>query len=179
MFTNSFLDIDNEIRESTQFEWNEFLESFYKIVHVGHHFKETEGVREVDLVRKANYVLGKLKDYWPFLEMDGMMNIWILKPTNSSQGLGIHMCRTLKYVLDVVKANPKRRYIIQKYIGEDISISISISIREPWSTGNAFEVDEGGTGFKSQRRPIISTFNRVLVVVLPLASRPPRKAPLV
>lgn len=49
--------------------------------------------------------------------MDGCMNIWILKPVNSSQGQGIHVCRTMKYIMDVVKNNSNRNYIIQKYIG--------------------------------------------------------------
>lgn len=69
------------------------------------------------MVRKANYLLNQLKEHIPTLEMDGYMNIWILKPTNSSRGQGIHICRTLQYILDVVKKNPNRRYIIQKYIG--------------------------------------------------------------
>lgn len=53
----------------------------------------------------------------PYLDMDGYMNIWILKPTNSSRGIGIHICRNIEYILDIVRKNPNRRYVIQKYIG--------------------------------------------------------------
>lgn len=70
------------------------------------------------MVRRANYLLNQLREYMPCLDMDGYMNIWILKPTNSSRGEGIHICRTLSYILDVVKKNPTRRYVIQKYIGK-------------------------------------------------------------
>lgn len=116
--TFTIADIDQEIKDALSHEWNEFLEYFYKIVHVGNLFKLEDHVTEVDMLRRANYVLERLRDYYPYLDMDGELNIWILKPTNSCRGIGIHMCRTLKYVLDTVKANPNRRYIIQKYIGK-------------------------------------------------------------
>ncbi|CAH1104570.1 unnamed protein product [Psylliodes chrysocephalus] len=115
-------DIDQEIKDALSHEWNEFLEYFYKIVHVGNLFKLEDHVTEVDMLRRANYVLERLRDYYPYLDMDGELNIWILKPTNSCRGIGIHMCRTLKYVLDTVKANPNRRYIIQKYIERPLLI---------------------------------------------------------
>ncbi|XP_056645474.1 tubulin glycylase 3B-like [Diorhabda sublineata] len=115
-------DIDHEIMEAPSQDWNEFLDYFYKIVHVGNHFKQENDVTELDLVRRASFVLEKLKDHWPYLEMDGLMNIWILKPTNSCRGLGIHMCRTINYVLETIKANPQRRYIIQKYVERPLLI---------------------------------------------------------
>uniref|UniRef100_A0AAR5PL66 Tubulin glycylase 3A-like n=1 Tax=Dendroctonus ponderosae TaxID=77166 RepID=A0AAR5PL66_DENPD len=114
-------DIDEEIREALEIEWHEFLDQYYKTVHVGNHFKLMDKTihpctEAKDMVRKANYLLNQLREHIPTLEMDGYMNIWILKPTNSSRGQGIHICRTLQYILDVVKKNPNRRYIIQKYI---------------------------------------------------------------
>nr|CAI5856602.1 unnamed protein product [Callosobruchus analis] len=115
-------DIDVEIEDSLSHDWSEFLEYFYKLVHVGNHFKEVPYVKENNMVRKASYILENLKSCWPYLDMDGIMNIWILKPTNSSQGVGIHMCRTLNYVLDIIKKNPNRRYIIQKYIERPLLI---------------------------------------------------------
>ncbi|KAL1490488.1 hypothetical protein ABEB36_013173 [Hypothenemus hampei] len=114
-------DIDEEIRDALEVEWNNFLCQFYKTVHIGNHFKLSD--KNVDpsqeaeeMVRKANYLLNQLRKHMPSLDMDGYMNIWILKPTNSSRGEGIHICRTLQYILDVVKKNPNRRYVIQKYI---------------------------------------------------------------
>lgn len=74
------------------------------------------------MVRKANYLLNELREHMPCLDMDGYMNIWILKPINSSRGEGIHICRTLQYILDVVKKNPNRRYVIQKYIERPLLI---------------------------------------------------------
>ncbi|KAJ8931435.1 hypothetical protein NQ314_015652 [Rhamnusium bicolor] len=107
---------DDIIEEAFEHEWANYLENFYKAAHMGGHFKDVGTVTEQDMVRRSNYILSKLKEVWPYLDIDGIMNIWILKPANGSQGVGIHICRTLKYILDVVKLNPNRRYIIQKYI---------------------------------------------------------------
>lgn len=32
-------DIDEDMPEALEIEWHEFLEQFYKTVHIGHHFK--------------------------------------------------------------------------------------------------------------------------------------------
>lgn len=112
-------DIDVQIHEAKENEWAQFLEYFYKIVHYSNHFIKTdENETEDSLVRKSNYILNNLRSFYPYLDMDGIMNIWILKPTASSRGRGIHMCRTLQYVLKIVKQNCNTRYIIQKYIGK-------------------------------------------------------------
>lgn len=60
------------------------------------------------------------------MDMDGYMNIWILKPTAGSRGIGIHICRTLAYVLRIVSERKTYKYIIQKYIG----ISWNIAFRD-------------------------------------------------
>lgn len=114
---NQHKDIDGEIVEAPESEWNSFLEDFYKIVHFGQHFKQDASISDGTLLRRSEFILRKLTKYWHHLKMDGCMNIWILKPVNSSQGQGIHVCRTMKYIMDVVKNNSNRNYIIQKYIG--------------------------------------------------------------
>lgn len=141
-----FLGPEEDIFESPDYEWNNFLENYYKTVHVGNHFKQSDNVTEIDMVRKANYILDRLKEVWPFLDMDGLMNIWILKPINSSQGIGIHMCRTLKYVLNVVKTNVNRRYVIQKYVGKYLVFSI-VKKRYKYSTKLVLIQSLVGSGF--------------------------------
>lgn len=111
-------DIDCTIFEALPQEWNQFLEYFYSIIHVGNHFKKkNDSINDIKMAKKAQAVLEKLQKHFPHLHMDGMMNIWILKPVGGSQGVGIHICRTLQYILKVVRNNVNRRYIIQKYIG--------------------------------------------------------------
>ena len=62
-----------------------------------------------------------MKKYWPQLDMDGIMNIWILKPGNKSRGRGIVMINQLEDVL--AKVNPANktdnRFVVQKYIGQN------------------------------------------------------------
>lgn len=111
-------DIDVDITEASETEWKQFLEYFYKIVHYSNHFKAEDKVDEDVLFRKSNFILNNLKEHWPYLHMDGMMNIWILKPIASCQGRGIHICRTLQYINKVKKQNSSTRYVVQKYIGE-------------------------------------------------------------
>ena len=52
--------------------------------------------------------------------MDGIMNIWILKPGNKSRGRGIVLMNKLEDVLD--KVNPANKadniFVVQKYIGQ-------------------------------------------------------------
>lgn len=111
-------DIDCEIEQAMDFQWNQFLDHYYKLVHIGNHFKQDkDGEKEASVVQKAQYILNKLMTCFPNLDMDGMMNIWILKPIAGCRGQGIHICRTLQYILQVVKSNTNMRYVIQKYIG--------------------------------------------------------------
>lgn len=111
-------DIDIEIENSSDFEWNEYLEYFYSLVHVGNHFKKTQTETVESLVEKSKKMLDKLHRFMPHLDVDGFMNVWIIKPSFSSMGIGIHICRTLQYVLTVITENRDRSYVIQKYIGK-------------------------------------------------------------
>lgn len=51
--------------------------------------------------------------------MDGMLNIWIVKPGNKSRGRGIVLMNRLEDVLNKVNPSNKTdsRYVVQKYIG--------------------------------------------------------------
>lgn len=113
-------DIDHEIESALDFQWNQFLDQYYKLVHIGNHFKANKEENENNMVQKARYILNKLAVYFPYMDMDGMMNMWILKPVAGCRGKGIHICRSLQYILQTVKANSNLRYIIQKYIGKFI-----------------------------------------------------------
>lgn len=111
-------DIDCDIDDALDYQWNQFLDYYNRLVHIGNHFKTDKEENEATIVKKAQYILNKLEAITPNLDMDGMMNIWILKPIAGCQGRGIHICRTLQYILQVVKTNTTLRYVIQKYIGK-------------------------------------------------------------
>lgn len=60
--------------------------------------------------------LKDIRRYWPQYDIDGMKNIWILKPGNKCRGRGIQL---VKHVADVEKImNLKGKYVVQKYIGK-------------------------------------------------------------
>ena len=109
-------DIDYDIEDGSN--WDKFLDSYYRCVHVGAHFKPTTIETEHSLAYKSKIMLAEMTKVWHYLDMDGYMNVWILKPVNGSRGLGIHMCRTLNYVLKVVGERKNMKYIVQKYIGK-------------------------------------------------------------
>lgn len=115
-------DLDQPVREATEREWTQFLQYFYKVLHIGNHFKATRLETEESIVSKARYLLANLRPHWPHMDMDGLMNIWILKPTSGSRGMGIHICRTLQYIMQVIKEHPNIRYVAQKYIERPLLI---------------------------------------------------------
>lgn len=110
-------DIDFVIEETMNHEWDDFLECYYKIVHYGNSFKSNTNEKWMNIVQNSKTLLQETEKYWPHLELDGMFNIWILKPTNGCRGEGIHLCRTLEYIFKTIRSNSTRRYIVQKYIG--------------------------------------------------------------
>lgn len=61
-----------------------------------------------------------MRKYWHQLDMDGVFNIWILKPGNRSRGRGIVLMNKIEDVM--AKINPANksdsRYVVQKYIGK-------------------------------------------------------------
>ncbi|CAH0556926.1 unnamed protein product [Brassicogethes aeneus] len=120
--TKKHEDIDRHITEAKEEEWKRFLEAFYRIMYIGNHFRGDNVTTVVDMVRKSSYILKTVEQYCPYLKMDGHMNIWILKPINSSMGKGIHVCRELNYMLNIMKNKPKTGYIVQKYIERPLLI---------------------------------------------------------
>ncbi|XP_019868067.1 tubulin glycylase 3B isoform X2 [Aethina tumida] len=110
-------DIDYPIVEATEGQWKVFLEAFSKIVYIGNHFRQvTHDQSESDMVKKSKFLLKIIGEIFPYLQMDGHMNLWILKPINSCMGIGISVCRDINRIMNIVHANTKRRYVAQKYI---------------------------------------------------------------
>lgn len=73
-------------------------------------------------VLASKHILKKMRKYWPQIDMDGIMNMWILKPGNKSRGRGIVLINKLEDVMAKVNqtGKPDTRYVVQKYIGNKI-----------------------------------------------------------
>lgn len=72
-----------------------------------------------DLYESAKRVLTDIRKFWPQIDLDGMNNIWIVKPGAQSRGRGIQLTDKLERVME--KVNPtalkESRFVVQKYIG--------------------------------------------------------------
>lgn len=67
-------------------------------------------------ISMANYIYSSL----PQSKIDGLSNIWIIKPGQNSRGSGVHCVKGLKCILDL--ATQMKARVIQKYIERPLLI---------------------------------------------------------
>lgn len=123
-FINNCLhyDIDNEdagIR-IWEHDWDVFYTHHYLLTVENAKFQITSLSPIEPFLLSAQKILGEIKLYWPQFNLDGVHNVWIVKPGNKCRGRGIQVMKNLKDILTLI--NPqiitKTRYVVQKYIGE-------------------------------------------------------------
>lgn len=113
------LDIDRDFIRIWDHEWDQFLSSYYLIVHKNELFIDSKDFCTTMLNASAKTTLKEIAKFWPDYNIDGVKNIWILKPGNKCRGRGIQL---IKYLEDVTKImNLKVKYVVQKYIGKNSS----------------------------------------------------------
>lgn len=68
--------------------------------------------------RKAAKILATMTKFWPQIDIDGVFNIWIVKPGNKCRGKGIQLMNNIKDIVGLINIPAqKTRYVVQKYIG--------------------------------------------------------------
>lgn len=74
--------------------------------------------------RKATKILTVMAKFWPQIDIDGVFNIWIVKPGNKCRGKGIMLMNNIKDIIGLINipAAQKTRYVVQKYIGKYLQI---------------------------------------------------------
>ncbi|KAL6434340.1 hypothetical protein ACFW04_006042 [Cataglyphis niger] len=121
--TQSHEDIDHENERVWSHQWDQFISWYYQIIHDRALFIRTN-VSFNKYIQTSKQILKKMRQYWPQIDMDGIMNIWILKPGNKSRGRGIVLINKLEDVM--IKVNPtgkqETRYVVQKYIERPLLI---------------------------------------------------------
>lgn len=114
-------DLDEEFRKVWDDEWENYFGWWEQFMHSNRRFILKNGHEKIEVIQsKAVTVLNSMMKYWPQYNLDGMRNVWIVKPGNRCRGQGIMIMDKFQSILSlVVNCNPKRhRYVVQKYVGK-------------------------------------------------------------
>ncbi|XP_042351378.1 tubulin monoglycylase TTLL3-like isoform X2 [Plectropomus leopardus] len=99
----------------TEEEWAEFINSYYLVVHEGAEIENSD-----HFVNCCKAMLQRLVEVSPQLDIDGIHNIWIIKPGAKSRGRGIKCAKHLDQILRVVEGDPtvikESKWVVQKYL---------------------------------------------------------------
>ncbi|KAE8742745.1 hypothetical protein FOCC_FOCC011672, partial [Frankliniella occidentalis] len=76
------------------------------------------------LYAESCWILERIAPLWPQLQLDGRLNMWIMKPGAKSRGRGIHLVNRLDLLTSQVSSTHLRdaRYVAQKYIERPLLI---------------------------------------------------------
>ncbi|XP_038667361.1 protein monoglycylase TTLL8-like isoform X1 [Scyliorhinus canicula] len=104
----------------SEMEWAGLIEQHYYLIH-----------NQVTIPGSRNYlidcqnILNRLKSVHPQLEIDGIRNIWIVKPAAMSRGRGIKCVERLDEFLKLKDLDPSfenPKWVVQKYIEKPLLI---------------------------------------------------------
>ncbi|TMS19093.1 Tubulin monoglycylase TTLL3 [Larimichthys crocea] len=119
---HSDIDISPETPQIvTEEEWTEFIDSYYLVVH-----GEVEIKISDQMVTCCEAMLQRLREVSPQLDIDGIHNIWIIKPGAKSRGRGIKCAKRLDQILKLVNGEPnlirESKWVVQKYLERPLLI---------------------------------------------------------
>nr|XP_046240461.1 tubulin monoglycylase TTLL3-like isoform X2 [Scatophagus argus] len=111
-------DIDTSLdtpQTLTADEWIEFIDGYYRVVQDGAEIENSDR-----FVTCCKAMLQRLLEVSPQLDIDGVHNIWIIKPGAQSRGRGIKCAKRLDQILRLVDGDPtlirESKWVVQKYI---------------------------------------------------------------
>lgn len=110
------LDIDRDLCKIWEHEWDNFLSNYYLVVHKNELFIDSKDFSITMFNACAKTTLKEVAKYWSDYNIDGVKNIWILKPGNKCRGRGIQLVKHLEDVTKIMTM--KLKYVVQKYIGK-------------------------------------------------------------
>lgn len=122
-------------------DWDVFLAHHYYLTHENGKIAESQTSKPLDVyLSMAAKVLQDLEPFWPQFNIDGHLNIWIVKPANRCRGKGILLMNNIKKIISLVNPSTitKTRFVVQKYMGEcstglmGKSISKDLILKKDW-----------------------------------------------
>ncbi|XP_028159213.1 tubulin glycylase 3A-like isoform X1 [Ostrinia furnacalis] len=116
-------DTEDQAQHIWEHEWDQFLTHHYLLVHEKAKFMEDKNTNLRQLERKAAKTLATMTKFWPQIDIDGVLNIWIVKPGNKCRGRGIQLMNNIKDIIGLINIPAqKTRYVVQKYIENPLVI---------------------------------------------------------
>ncbi|CAH2066184.1 unnamed protein product, partial [Iphiclides podalirius] len=110
-------DFEDQSQHIWEHEWDQFLTHHYLLVHEKAKFLPDGAVNIRQLEKKAGKALAAVTKFWPQIDIDGVLNIWIVKPGNKCRGKGIQLMNNIKDIVGLINIPAqKNRYVVQKYI---------------------------------------------------------------
>ncbi|KAJ0181648.1 hypothetical protein K1T71_002370 [Dendrolimus kikuchii] len=122
-FTHKDIDETEDQTHVWEHEWDQFLTHHYLLVHEKAKFLEDKNFNIRQLERKSAKILATMTKFWPQIDIDGVLNIWIVKPGNKCRGRGIQLMNNIKDIIGLINVpTQKTRYVVQKYIENPLVI---------------------------------------------------------
>lgn len=106
-------------RVTEDHDWEVFLNHHHSLTVDGGWLAPNE--QTPFLMGQAATLLTQVEPHWAQYSLDGVRNIWIVKPSNRCRGRGIRLMNDLRKIVEFV--NPaaylnKGHWVVQKYIGK-------------------------------------------------------------
>ncbi|XP_054998303.1 protein monoglycylase TTLL8 [Sorex araneus] len=110
------IDLSEEAsRDLSEDEWKDLTQKYYSLIH-GKAFISNPR----NHVSQCQALLNKISSVNPQTEIDGLRNIWIIKPAAKSRGRDIVCMNRVEEILELVAAdhppNKDNKWVVQKYI---------------------------------------------------------------
>ncbi|XP_075408713.1 protein monoglycylase TTLL8 [Tenrec ecaudatus] len=99
----------------TEEEWNDLTQQYYSLVHGDAFISSSQ-----NYLSQCQNLLNRIASINPQMEIDGIRNIWIIKPAAKSRGRDIVCMDRVEEILDLVAEDPltakDHKWVAQKYI---------------------------------------------------------------
>uniref|UniRef100_H0X8R3 Tubulin tyrosine ligase like 8 n=1 Tax=Otolemur garnettii TaxID=30611 RepID=H0X8R3_OTOGA len=108
---------ENTTEALTEDEWKDLTQQYYSLVQKD--MAELKEMKETISHRCCQALLNKITSVKPQTEIDGLRNIWIIKPAAKSRGRDIVCMDRVEEILDLVATDQpptKDKWVVQKYI---------------------------------------------------------------